>query len=64
MRYFLNVVLCPFRHSAGHSTVFGTALNYATLRILGVAPDHPVMLKARNTLHKLGEPSTSYATRS
>ncbi|KAI8097506.1 terpenoid cyclases/protein prenyltransferase alpha-alpha toroid [Halteromyces radiatus] len=41
-------------HIEGVSTVFGTALNYVTLRILGLGPDHPVMVKARNTLHKLG----------
>ncbi|KAL5492357.1 ERG7 [Sanghuangporus weigelae] len=41
-------------HFEGRSTVFGTALNYTALRILGVGPDHPVMVKARNTLHKFG----------
>lgn len=49
-------------HVEGHSTVFGTALNYATLRILGVDKDHPVCIKARGTLHKLGTqlPSSSF----
>ncbi|OLY79011.1 Protostadienol synthase A [Smittium mucronatum] len=41
-------------HFKGKSTVFGTALNYVTLRILGVDQDYPPMVKARNTLHKLG----------
>lgn len=41
-------------HIEGHSTVFGTALNYAALRILGVGVDHPVCVRARATLHKLG----------
>ncbi|KAK2465673.1 hypothetical protein APHAL10511_002217 [Amanita phalloides] len=41
-------------HVEGHSTVFGTGLNYVALRILGLVPDHPVCLKARATLHKLG----------
>ncbi|KAG9296972.1 hypothetical protein G9A89_001810 [Geosiphon pyriformis] len=41
-------------HIEGHSTVFGTALNYVTLRILGIPADHPVMVKSRGTLHKLG----------
>ncbi|CAG8720068.1 16567_t:CDS:10, partial [Racocetra persica] len=41
-------------HIEHHSTVFGTALNYVVLRILGLDPDHPVMLKSRETLHKLG----------
>jgi hypothetical protein len=41
-------------HVEGHSTVFGTGLNYASLRILGVDAEHPVCIKARATLHKLG----------
>ncbi|KAL4246237.1 Lanosterol synthase [Abortiporus biennis] len=41
-------------HTEGHSTVFGTALNYVAIRILGVKADHPVAVKARATLHKLG----------
>ncbi|CAI2178279.1 19794_t:CDS:10 [Funneliformis geosporum] len=41
-------------HVEGHSTVFGTALNYVVLRILGIEADHPYMVKARATLHKLG----------
>ncbi|KIM82936.1 hypothetical protein PILCRDRAFT_819733 [Piloderma croceum F 1598] len=41
-------------HIEGHSTVFGTGLNYTALRILGVSAEHPVMIKARGTLHKLG----------
>ena len=42
------------RHIEGHSTVFGTALNYVVLRLLGIDADHPVLAKARATLHKLG----------
>ncbi|KAI9311284.1 terpenoid cyclases/protein prenyltransferase alpha-alpha toroid [Dichotomocladium elegans] len=41
-------------HTEGISTVFGTSLNYVALRILGLGPDHPAMVKARMTLHKLG----------
>lgn len=41
-------------HVEGHSTVFGTALNYAAIRILGMDAEHPVCVKARATLHKLG----------
>ncbi|KIK73942.1 hypothetical protein PAXRUDRAFT_836113, partial [Paxillus rubicundulus Ve08.2h10] len=41
-------------HIEGHSTVFGTALNYVALRILGMGADHPAAVKARATLHKLG----------
>jgi lanosterol synthase len=43
------------RHFEGKSTVFGTSLNYTALRLLGVRADHPVMVKARSTLHKLGK---------
>lgn len=41
-------------HIEGHSTVFGTALNYTALRILDVQADHPAAVRARETLHKLG----------
>ncbi|KAL8277972.1 hypothetical protein RQP46_009604 [Phenoliferia psychrophenolica] len=41
-------------HIEGKSTVFGTALNYVVLRLLGVGPDVPMMVRARATLHKLG----------
>ncbi|KAG4414957.1 hypothetical protein IFR04_011885 [Cadophora malorum] len=41
-------------HIEGESTVFGTSMNYTSLRILGVSEEHPVMIKARGTLHKLG----------
>ncbi|KIY52935.1 terpene synthase [Fistulina hepatica ATCC 64428] len=41
-------------HVEGPSTVFGTGLNYTAIRILGMDADHPVCLKARATLHKLG----------
>ncbi|KAL4868710.1 hypothetical protein BDV12DRAFT_209020 [Aspergillus spectabilis] len=41
-------------HVEGESTVFGTALNYTALRLLGVDPEEDVMVKARGLLHKLG----------
>ncbi|KAL1959008.1 hypothetical protein VTO42DRAFT_3249 [Malbranchea cinnamomea] len=41
-------------HTEGDSTVFGTSLNYTALRLLGVDADHPVMVKARATLHRHG----------
>ncbi|KAI1813778.1 oxidosqualene:lanosterol cyclase [Poronia punctata] len=41
-------------HIEGESTVFGTALNYTVLRLVGVDPEDPVMVRARKTLHKLG----------
>lgn len=42
------------RHVEDKSTVFGTALSYASLRILGVEPDDPDMVRARNNLHSKG----------
>lgn len=42
------------RHVEDKSTVFGTALNYVALRILGVGPDDPDLVRARNILHKKG----------
>ena len=44
------------RHIEDKSTVFGTALNYVSLRILGVGPDDPDLVRARNLLHKKGTP--------
>jgi lanosterol synthase len=41
-------------HIEGESTVFGTALNYTILRLVGVDAEHPKMAQARATLHKLG----------
>lgn len=41
-------------HIAGESTVFGTALNYVVLRLVGVDPGHPLMERARTRLHLLG----------
>ncbi len=41
-------------HIEGESTVLGTVLNYTTLRLVGVDAEHPNMVKARATLHKLG----------
>jgi lanosterol synthase len=43
-------------HIEGHSSVFGTSLNYTALRILGADADDPRMVKARALLHKLGSP--------
>ncbi|XP_020034252.1 lanosterol synthase isoform X1 [Castor canadensis] len=41
-------------HIEDNSTVFGTALNYVALRILGIGPDDPDLVRARNLLHKKG----------
>lgn len=41
-------------HDHGPSTVYGTALNYTALRLIGVSADHPMLVRARNTLHLLG----------
>src|ERR1700761_8722351 len=55
-----RLISCPdvSRHIEGHSTVLGTALNYVALRLLGVPAEHPVIVRARATLHKLGEHTT------
>jgi lanosterol synthase len=41
-------------HIEGDSTVFGTAMNYTVLRLVGVSEEDERMIKARGTLHKLG----------
>ncbi|KAM3068894.1 Lanosterol synthase erg7A [Clarireedia jacksonii] len=41
-------------HIEGESTVFGTAMNYTALRLIGVSEEDPRMIKARGTLHKMG----------
>ncbi|KAJ4293414.1 Lanosterol synthase erg7A [Kalmusia sp. IMI 367209] len=41
-------------HIEGESSVFGTAMNYTTLRLLGVDAEDERMQKARATLWKLG----------
>lgn len=58
-----NVTDSAQRHIEGHSTVFGTGLNYTALRILGVSAEHPVMIKARGTLHALGSSNLSLILR-
>ncbi|RKP11909.1 terpenoid cyclases/protein prenyltransferase alpha-alpha toroid [Piptocephalis cylindrospora] len=41
-------------HVEGVSTVFGTALNYVALRLLGISRDHPIAIRARRCLISLG----------
>ncbi|XBW36026.1 hypothetical protein QEN19_001601 [Hanseniaspora menglaensis] len=41
-------------HSVDKSTCLGTALNYVSLRLLGMNKDHEVCIRGRKTLHKLG----------
>jgi lanosterol synthase len=41
-------------HTAGDSTVFGTAMNYTALRLLGISSEDPRMRKARSYLYELG----------
>lgn len=41
-------------HIEGQSSVFGTGMNYTTLRLLGASAEDPRMVKARGMLHKLG----------
>jgi hypothetical protein len=47
-------ILILYSHVEGDSTVFGTALSYVVLRLLGVDRDHPKLVKARQTLLKFG----------
>ncbi|THH19446.1 hypothetical protein EW146_g1727 [Bondarzewia mesenterica] len=46
-------------HIEGNSTAFGTSINYVALRLLGVSAEHPAMVKARATLHRLGGAAAS-----
>lgn len=41
-------------HIEGKSTVFGTAMNYVVLRLLGVSAEDEKVVKARGKLHQLG----------
>ncbi|KAL8949507.1 MAG: hypothetical protein Q9222_004384 [Ikaeria aurantiellina] len=41
-------------HIEGECTVFGTAMNYIVLRLLGASEEDDRMIKARGMLHKLG----------
>lgn len=41
-------------HIEGESTVFGTAMNYTVMRLLGADAEDPRIIQARATLHKLG----------
>lgn len=41
-------------HLEGHSTMFGTVLQYVALRLLGLAADHPSCVKARAWIHAHG----------
>ncbi|XP_005089657.1 lanosterol synthase [Aplysia californica] len=55
---YLKSVTCPDGgwglHIEGPPTVFGCALNYAALRMLGLPADDPDLVRARDLLHKLG----------
>ncbi|KAK5071511.1 Lanosterol synthase erg7A [Lithohypha guttulata] len=41
-------------HVEGRSSVFGTAMNYTTIRLLGGSAEDPRMIRARGKLHELG----------
>ena len=51
----LSYTLWYLRHVAGKTTVFGTALNYVTMRLLGVGSEDPDIVRARARLHQLGQ---------
>ena len=42
-------------HIEGESTVFGTVLNYVSLRLLGEDAETSECVKARGVIHKLGK---------
>ncbi|GBG00568.1 cycloartenol synthase [Raphidocelis subcapitata] len=41
-------------HIEGHSTMFGTALSYVTMRLLGMGPEVPELARAREWIHSRG----------
>ncbi|KAH8646798.1 terpenoid cyclases/protein prenyltransferase alpha-alpha toroid [Xylariales sp. PMI_506] len=41
-------------HTTGESTVCGTSINYCVLRLLGLDPKDPILVKARSFIHKNG----------
>ena len=41
-------------HIEGESTVFGTAMNYTTMRLLGQDAEDLRLVKARSLLHEMG----------
>ncbi|XP_071477715.1 lanosterol synthase-like [Diadema antillarum] len=55
---YLRSVQCPDGgwglHIEDHATVFGTAMNYVTMRLLGVPADDPDLQKAKALLMKMG----------
>lgn len=56
---YLKSVECPDGgwglHIEGPPTVFGTALNYVTMRLLGVPSTDSVLVRARKVLHSFGK---------
>ena len=52
--YDILIILLRIYQTEGVSTVFGTAINYVALRLLGVSSSDPFSQKARETLWKLG----------
>lgn len=43
-----------YSHTAGKSTVFGTAMNYITMRLLGVSREDSDATRACTLLHQMG----------
>lgn len=43
------------RHTAAPPTVYGTVMNYVTLRMLGMGPDDGPMTQIRALIHEMGE---------
>ncbi|EFY94183.2 squalene/oxidosqualene cyclase family protein [Metarhizium robertsii] len=41
-------------HTTGDSNICGTTLNYIVMRIAGMSPDHPILIRAREFVHSQG----------
>jgi hypothetical protein len=50
----VTLLIDSFRHIEGASTIFGTAMNYVALRLLGVEKDDSLAKKSRRFLHANG----------
>jgi lanosterol synthase len=44
----------PCSHTAAPPTVYGTVMNYVSLRLLGMGPDEGPMTEIRALIHKMG----------
>ena len=49
------ILFSIIRHIEDHATVFGTAMNYLTMRLLGVSKDDSDLKRARKLLLEMGK---------